>query len=151
MPAVFQTLRQHLAVWRRWAGGAAVAAGGVLGVAPLAQAADVYWSIGVHQPGVNVRIANAPPVLVHTPPRVVYVSPPRVVHAPGTVIVVSQPGGRVHGGPPGHARHWHKDRRHGHRHGWDERHERRQEWRDERRDDWRGDPDGDRHERRHRH
>lgn len=48
---------------------------------------DVYWSIGVNQPGVNVGVSNAPP------PRVVYREPvvvyerPVVVHRPAPVVI----------------------------------------------------------------
>lgn len=59
-----------------------------------AQASDVYWSIGVHQPGVSVGVSNAPP------PRPVIVHPrPVVIHQPAPV-VIHQPRPHVYGGPP---------------------------------------------------
>lgn len=44
--------------------------------APLSQAraGDVYWSVGVHGPGVSVGAGNAP-VIVHRPPQYVYPAP----------------------------------------------------------------------------
>lgn len=85
--SVFRTSR------RRWVGM------GVLGLALLgvgaAQAGNVYWSIGVHQPGVHVGVSNSPPV-VYAPRHVVVTQPP--------VVVVSPP---HHGGwmPPGQRKH----------------------------------------------
>lgn len=112
-----------------------VAAGLALGVAAAARAADVYWSIGIHQPGVSVGVSNAPPVVVAPAPRwhaatPVVVMPPRVVYVPAPVRVVTPPG------------HW-KARHHRHR-DWDERRDRagRHDWRDRRDGDWRRD---DRH------
>lgn len=47
---------------------------------------DIYWSIGVHQPGVTVGVSNAPPprpVVIHQPPPVViHPSAPVVIHQP---------------------------------------------------------------------
>jgi hypothetical protein len=37
---------------------------------------DVYWSIGVHQPGVSVGVSNAPPVVYQQRPQVVVVERP---------------------------------------------------------------------------
>lgn len=59
-----------------------------LGASGAAQAGDVFWSIGVAQPGIQIGVSNlppapvivAPPVVVH--PRPVYVPPPRVVYVP---------------------------------------------------------------------
>lgn len=105
-----------------------------------AHASDVYWSVGVHQPGVSVGVSNAPPVVVGYPsypvvvPRVIYGPPPAVVIAP-------QP--RVIGwAPPGHRKHWKK---HHHYRGddrWDDRRwdDRRDRWDDD--DDRRGRRDG---------
>lgn len=75
-----------------------------LSAAGAAQAGDVYWSIGVHQPGVHVGVSNAP--------RVVYGPPPVVVYAP--------PVYRAGWAPPGH--HWQSrhDRHHRHGHGRDD-------------------------------
>ncbi|WP_372661604.1 hypothetical protein [Hydrogenophaga sp.] len=69
--------------WRRgsaWARGLAVvalAAGAwaFSTVATQARAGDVYWSVGVHSPGVAVGVSNAPPVVVRPRPVVVYQEP----------------------------------------------------------------------------
>ncbi|MDO5291023.1 MAG: hypothetical protein Q4F13_15535 [Pseudomonadota bacterium] len=58
----------------------AVLAAGALGAAGVAQARDVYWSVGVGGPGVSVGFGNAPPVYVA--PQPVYVTPPPVVVRP---------------------------------------------------------------------
>ena len=71
-----------------------------------AHAGDIYWSIGVHQPGVSVGVGNYPPVVVATVPRVVM--PPVVVATPSPVVVLPSAGYWV---PPGHRHH----RRHPHR------------------------------------
>lgn len=83
---------------------------------------DVYWSIGVQQPGVSVGVSNAPPprpVIIHQPAPVVIHQPypyvqPVVVHQPypyvRPVVVHTHPGYY-----PG----WGDDRR------WDDRHDRK--------------------------
>jgi len=108
---------------RRWAG-AGLLVGAAL-AASAAQAADVYWNIGMQMPGAVVEVANAPRVVYG------YGAPPMMmVPAPvyGAAWVPAYP-----------ERRWH--RRHHHRHdgdrGWDdgryERHERyegdRRHWR----------------------
>ncbi len=105
---------------RTWSTRLAVAAGVVLlGAATLneARADNVYWSIGVHSPGVNVGVSNAPPVVIYPAPRRYYQQPQVVVVPPQVVYGV--PYG--HRGPPGWARNGHKqshkqDHKHGHRH-----------------------------------
>ena len=111
-----------------------VAAGmvGLLWSAQSAQANDVYWSIGVHQPGVSVGVSNAPQVIVQPAPRVIY-APPRVVYGAPPVVVYPQPLYRTQWAPPGHSKHWHKGR-HGHRH--DRRDDRRHDRHDRRDDRW---------------
>lgn len=47
-----------------------------LAAAGMAQAGDLVWSVGIHQPGVSVQVGNARPVIVASP---VVVSPPAVV------------------------------------------------------------------------
>ena len=113
---------------RRAAGVLVAGVAGLLWSAQSAQAADVYWSIGVHQPGVHVGVSNGP--------RVVYGPPPVVVYAP--------PVYRAGWAPPGHGKHWHNHHdRHRHWRDDDRRHDRYDRYgRDER---W-GDRD-DRHER----
>ena len=51
------------------------------GMSP-AQARDVYWSVGVNSPGVQVGVSNGPPIYVQHP-RPVYVQPAPVVVYPG--------------------------------------------------------------------
>lgn len=109
--------------------------------AGLAQARDVYWSVGVSSPGVGAVFSNAPPVHV-VQPAVVY-APPPVVHAPPAPVYYVPPAPRVvyrpvvvhqpvvvygkghhkhhrhhwrhrHGHHDGHG-HWHRDHRN-HRH-----------------------------------
>jgi hypothetical protein len=62
-----------------------------------ARASEVYWSVGVHSPGVQLGVSNAPPrpVYVQRPSRV-YVQPAPVVVYPGyrhvrPVVVVPAP------------------------------------------------------------
>ena len=71
-----------------------------------AHAGDVFWSIGMSQPGIHIGVGNLPapviigaPVVVH--PRPVYV-PPRVIYAP------PRPVYQGHG-------HWNHPHHHGHR------------------------------------
>ena len=67
-------------------------AAGALGAVGVAQARDVYWSVGVGSPGVSVGVGNVPPA---------YYGPAPVYY-----------------GPPGH---WHKKPRKHRRHrGWDD-------------------------------
>lgn len=119
---------------------------------------DVYWSIGVQQPGVSVGVSNAPPprpVIIHQPAPVVIHQPypyvrPVVVHQPypyGQPVVVHQPYPYVrpvvvHPHPvyyPG----WGDDRR------WDDRRDRKR-WKKHHRQyhDRYGDDDDDRDDRR---
>lgn len=102
-----------------------------------AQARDVYWSVGIQQPGVVLGVSNAPPVVVpqyvpppkhrvQQPPVVVY-GPPVWVHAPHRsvqpVVVVPQP---VYVQNWGHGPRWdeRRERRHHRRHDRHERYER---------------------------
>jgi hypothetical protein len=87
-----------------------------------AQANDVYWSIGVHSPGVTIGVSNGGAV-VRTSPLIVYPQVP--------VVVYPQP--VYHAGwPPAHG-HW-KHRHHGKHAGW-EREDRWNERRDHGRED----------------
>ena len=81
----------------------ATAAIGVLslGAGSIAHARDVYWSVGVASPGVNLGLSNAPPVLQHRPgvvlpPQVYYSQPPVYYGQPP--VYYSQP--PVYSGPP---------------------------------------------------
>lgn len=77
--------------WHRssgWARGVAMvslAAGAWALSAGSAQARggnDIYWSIGVNQPGVSVGVSNAPPVVYQQRPQVVVVERPVIYERP---------------------------------------------------------------------
>jgi hypothetical protein len=112
-----------------------------------AQARDVYWSVGIQQPGMVLGVSNAqpvvvvpqyvpppkhrpvvqqPPVVVQQPPVVVY-GPPVWVHAPHRsvqpVVLLPQP---VYVQNWGHGPRWdeRRERRHHRRHDRHERYER---------------------------
>ena len=80
---------------------AALAAVGAtaLGASGAAQARDVFWSVGVASPGVQVGVSNAPPVVYQRPvfvPQPVYYGQPQVVYTQPQVVytqpqVVYQP------------------------------------------------------------
>jgi PXPV repeat (3 copies) len=119
------------------AGALALAA---LGTAGIAQARDVYWSVGVSSPGVQVGVANAPPQPVYYPqpvyvqpapvyvqPAPVYAQPAPIYYRPAPVYVqpapiyyrpapVYQAGYVVPGQYWGHGHRGHRD---GHRGNWD--------------------------------
>jgi len=77
----------------KWLG--AIGAASALSAAGVAQAGNVYWSVGVHQPGVHVGVINTSTVVVQYPV---------VVHAPRR-LVVAPPPHRVGWLPPGHRYH----------------------------------------------
>jgi hypothetical protein len=88
-----------------------------------AHANDVYWSVGIQQPGVSVGVSNAQPVVVHSYPVVQH--RPVVVHPyPGLhqrpVVVAPQP---VYYQSPGYSQRW-DERRDRHHHKWHKRHDR---------------------------
>ncbi len=102
-----------------------------LGASGAAQAGDVFWSVGVGSPGVQLGVSNAPPVVYRHPvvvlPQPVYLPQPAVVFQPGSVyygqprvIVVPQPH-YVQSGwmPPGHRHGW-GPRHHGRRGHWEQ-------------------------------
>ncbi|WP_114973978.1 hypothetical protein [Rhodoferax ferrireducens] len=78
------------------AAGVAIAA---LGMTGTAQADNVYWSVGVSSPGVNVGVANGPPMYqpvyqqpVYVEPRPMYRrAPPQVVYVQPAPVYVAQP------------------------------------------------------------
>lgn len=117
-----------------------------------AHASDVYWSVGIQQPGVSVGVSNAPPVVVHQYPGVrhrpvVVYQQPVVVHQPypyvRPVVVAPQP---VYYQSYGHAQRW-DDRRDRQHKKWHKRHDRHDRYdRDDRYD--RGDDDRRGHGRR---
>ena len=99
-----------------------------------ASAQDIFWSIGMSSPGVQVGVSNAPPVVVY--PQPVVVQRPMVV-APRPVVVQSQPVIYVQSAPlmlpTAHVeyRGWKHGHGHGKHRGWDrdersfDRHDRR--------------------------
>lgn len=107
-----------------------------LACAGAASAQDIFWSIGMSSPGVQVGVSNAPPVVVYPQPVVVH--RPMVV-APRPVVVQSQPVIYVQSAPlmlPPRVeyrdwKHGHHD--HGRHRGWD-RDERRSDRHDRRGD-----------------
>jgi hypothetical protein len=82
---------------------------------------DVYWSVGVSQPGVSVGVSNMPPPrVVVVQPRPVVIERPVVVERPvryeRRVVVVREPVYYRDYGPRWHKRHKHHwKERHGHR------------------------------------
>lgn len=145
MKAIRSTIRPF------WITATACALGlAALAAAGSARAGDVYWSIGVAQPGVSLGFSNAPPVYapayaqpVYVQPAPVYVQPapvyvqPRPVYAPPApvyyrpqVAYVPAPVYRADWAPPGHVKHWHKKHNRHQHPGYDR-------WDDGRRDDYR--------------
>jgi len=92
-----------------------------LSVPGIAQARDVYWSVGVNQPGVSVGVSNLPYGAGYAPPRAVY-APGQWVWVPPRPVAYGKPW------PPGWYRHGHRHKHHRH-------------------DRWERDHDDDRHER----
>ena len=89
-----------------------------------AHAGDVFWSIGMSQPGIHIGVGNFPapviigaPVVVH--PRPVYVPPPRVVYLPPRPVYYGYQD--YHGHGRWHERHDRRDDRRGHDHRRDDR------------------------------
>ena len=80
---------------------AATLALATLGMAGAAQAGDVYWNVGVSSPGVQLGVANAPPMYVQQPvymwpqqvyvPQPVYVQPRPVIYVQPAPVYVSAP------------------------------------------------------------
>lgn len=88
----FSSALGHRRLWFKVMATASLAAGAwALSVgASVAQARDVYWSVGVNSPGVSLGVSNAPPVYAR-PPVVVYQQPPVVYQTAPTVIYTSPP------------------------------------------------------------
>lgn len=81
----FDTAWQRSSGWARSLALVSLAAGVWALSAGAAQARgdnDVYWSVGVHQPGVSVGVSNAPPVVYRPRPQVVVVERPVVYQRP---------------------------------------------------------------------
>ena len=89
--------------------------------AGVAQARDVYWSVGVSSPGVGAVFSNVPQAPVYVAPApVYYVPPPRVVYRPVPVVVRPAPVYYVGGHGHHHKHKWHH--RHGGRDEYGDRH-----------------------------
>lgn len=69
--------------WKKWMALGTLSLG-ALGFSGVAQASDVYWSVGVSSPGISVGVGNVVPA-VHVPP--VYVQPAPVYVQPRPVVV----------------------------------------------------------------
>ena len=142
----YRTVLTRSSPWARGLTLATLAVGAWGLSATSAQARDgdsVYWSIGVHQPGVSVGVSNAPPprpVIIHQPAPVVIHQPypyvrPVVIHQPYPYVrpvVVVHPRPVYHSGW-GYGPRWddRRDRRHDR---WEDRKERRHDRWDDRRD-----------------
>ena len=119
---------------------AASVAVAALGLTGAAQAQNVYWSVGVSSPGMQLGVANGPPVMVvqqpmyepvyqpvyqpvYRAPRPVYVAPPPpppVVYVQPAPVYMAPPQYiQADWGYPDHGRRWH----HGHGHHESERFE----------------------------
>lgn len=75
----FATAPHRAPGWTRALALVSLAAGAWAVSAGTAQARgdhDVYWSIGIQQPGVSLGVSNAPPVVYQPRPRVVVVERP---------------------------------------------------------------------------
>jgi hypothetical protein len=84
----FNTAWQRSSSWARSFAWVSLAAGVWALSAGTAQArggSDVYWSIGVNQPGVSVGVSNAPPVVYQQRPQVVVVERPVIYERPVVV------------------------------------------------------------------
>jgi hypothetical protein len=92
------------------AGAAATLAVAALGFAGAAEARDnVFWSVGVGSPGVELNVGNAMPVYVqpqpvYIQPQPIYVQPAPVYYQPQPIYGVPQP---VYYGRPNGWRGWH--------------------------------------------
>ncbi len=88
-----------------------VGAAGLAGVVSEARADNVYWSVGVASPGIQIGMSNAHPVVVMQAPvfvqrRPVLVQPSPVYVYPAPVYVSGwAPSGRAHGWHKRHDRH----------------------------------------------
>lgn len=95
-----------------------------LGLAGAAQADNVYWSVGVSSPGVQLGVANAPPMVMMPQPvymqaqpvymqQPVYVAPRPVVYVqPAPVYMASPQYIRADWQGPGYGRGWRHGRGH---------------------------------------
>lgn len=86
-----------------------VGAAGLSGVLSEARADNVYWSVGVASPGIQIGMSNAHPVVVMPAP--VFVQRRPVLVQPAPVYVYPAPVYVSGWAPPGRAHGWHK--RHG--------------------------------------
>ena len=95
------------------AAGVALAAFGFTGAA---QAQDVFWSVGMSSPGVQLGVTNARPVYappVYVQPQAVYMAPqPMVYVQPAPVFVAPPRYIQTDWRRPGYEREWHHGRDH---------------------------------------
>jgi len=89
------------AAWRTGLAMAALAVG-LTWACGAAQAADVYWSVGVQSPGMMVGVANWAP-----PPPVYAVPAPVVVYQQPRLLPPPPPVYQLGWAPPGHRHHHH--------------------------------------------
>ncbi|MCV5941450.1 hypothetical protein OFN64_32760, partial [Escherichia coli] len=73
---------------RIWLAGAALA-WGALSAMPAWAGDNIYWSIGVHSPGVSTTVSNARPIVTYPAPAVVYPAP--TVVYPGPPVMFGPP------------------------------------------------------------
>lgn len=110
---------------KRLTSGFVVAAGmalATLGMAGAAQAQNVFWSLGLSSPGVQLGVSSAPPVMVVQPSyqpvyqpvyETVYVAPRPVVYArPAPVYVAPPVYLQADWRYPGYRRGWQRQERH---------------------------------------
>ncbi|MDD5335309.1 MAG: hypothetical protein PHS32_16375 [Rhodoferax sp.] len=112
---------------KRLTSGLVVAAGvalATLGMAGTAQAQNVFWSLGLSSPGVQLGVSSAPPMMVVQPSyqpvyetvyesRPVYVAPRPVVYArPATMYVAPPVYLQADWRYPGYRRGWQRQERH---------------------------------------
>ena len=114
------------------AGAIATLAIAAMGFAGAAQARDnVFWSVGVGSPGVEVNIGNAMPVYVqpqpvYVQPAPIYVQPAPIYYQPRPVYVQPRPYYQSYYGQPQVVY-----VQPGHRHGWHKKHGRDRDDRDD--------------------
>lgn len=72
---------------------------------------NIYWSIGMSSPGVQVGVSSAPPMVMYPP---VYVTPRPVIYMPAGPVVYGPPGWRRHHGHHGGYQNYGYERHGGH-------------------------------------
>lgn len=95
-----------------------------LGASGAAQAHgdNLYWSVGVSSPGVQVGVSSAPPMVMYPP---VYVAPRPVIYMQPAPVVYGPPGwsrGHGHGWGHGYREYGNERFEHGREGRWEGRH-----------------------------